>query len=274
MTATAPAPSISLGTEPGDTTPLARSRWVEVDGVEVHARVWLDPSQRADPPVVLVHGLAVASSMCEPTGERLATRHHVYAPDLPGFGRSGKPDERLDVRGLANALGTWMEQMGLSGAVLVGTSIGCQIAVDLAARRADLVRGLVLASPTVDEDRRSWPEQMVRWQLEQTTQSLRMRLIMARDWARAGVRRALGTFRDCMHDPVEEKLPQVEQPALVLYGTRDPLISQEWAARVADTLPAGELHVLPGVVHNMAFENPLELARTTTFFIADRLPEE
>jgi pimeloyl-ACP methyl ester carboxylesterase len=269
---------IATPTAPSDqpevAVPAAVSRWVEVRGTEVHARAWVGDDVRADPPVVLVHGLAVASSMCVPTAERLAAHHHVYAPDLPGFGRSGKPADRLDVSGLADALGGWMEQMGLSGAVLVGTSIGCQVSVDLATRRRDLVRGLVLASPTVDAGRRSWPQQVVRWQLEQTTQSLRMRAIMLRGWARAGVGRALGTFRDCLRDPVEQKLPHVEQPAAVLYGTRDPLLSRDWAIAVASALPAGELHVLPGVVHNMAFENPLELARITRIFIADRLQEE
>src|SRR4028119_2296736 len=45
----------------------------------------------ASPPVVLVHGLVVSGRYMVPLLEELARSHAVYAPDLPGFGRSEGP---------------------------------------------------------------------------------------------------------------------------------------------------------------------------------------
>src|ERR1700704_4554994 len=43
-------------------------------------------------PVVFIHGLGSASYIeWRYNLESVAARHHVYAPDLPGFGRSEKP---------------------------------------------------------------------------------------------------------------------------------------------------------------------------------------
>jgi 2-hydroxy-6-oxonona-2,4-dienedioate hydrolase len=101
-------------------------------------------------PVVLVHGLVVSSLYMEPTAERLAPFHRVFAPDLPGFGRSDKPSRALSVAGLADALGAWMDAEGLERAVLVGNSLGCQVIAEMAARAPHRAAGVVLTGPTVE----------------------------------------------------------------------------------------------------------------------------
>lgn len=65
--------------------------WIDVDGVMVYARAGRPPQTSTCPPVVLIHGLVVASPAMLPTATCLATPFQVYAPDLPGFGRSAKP---------------------------------------------------------------------------------------------------------------------------------------------------------------------------------------
>jgi 2-hydroxy-6-oxonona-2,4-dienedioate hydrolase len=54
--------------------------------------------------VVLVHELVVSARYMIPAMKRLALRHRVYAPDLPGFGKSGKPAHVPGVPGLSDAL--------------------------------------------------------------------------------------------------------------------------------------------------------------------------
>lgn len=81
--------------------------------------------------MVLVHGLVVSSRYMVPTLERLAPYHRVYAPDLPGFGKSDKPPRVLNVAELSDSLVAWMEKIGLKSAALVGNSFGCQIIADL-----------------------------------------------------------------------------------------------------------------------------------------------
>ncbi len=70
-----------------------------------------DPRGRAA--VVLVHGLVVSARYMIPATKRLALRQRVYAPDLPGFGKSGKPAHVPGVPGLSDALDCWMMKLGL-----------------------------------------------------------------------------------------------------------------------------------------------------------------
>src|SRR6476620_7295459 len=91
---------------------------VEVGGLRMHARAATDAAHGVALPAVLVHGLVVSSRYMIPLAERLAERAQVYAPDLPGFGRSDHPDRPLDIAGLADALAGWMRAASISRAAL------------------------------------------------------------------------------------------------------------------------------------------------------------
>jgi 2-hydroxy-6-oxonona-2,4-dienedioate hydrolase len=81
--------------------------------LQVHARASGGPAPEVRTAVVLVHGLVVSSRYMVPIAERLAPYHQVFATDLPGFGRSERPLQALDVAGLADALSVWMGEVGL-----------------------------------------------------------------------------------------------------------------------------------------------------------------
>src|SRR5918998_639317 len=106
-------------------------RRVEVDGRAVYVRV---AGSAEAPPVVLVHGFVISSAYMIPLAARLARTFRVYAPDLPGFGRSAKPPETLDVDELADALLGTLDAVGVACPAIVANSLGCQIATSLAAR--------------------------------------------------------------------------------------------------------------------------------------------
>lgn len=126
------------------------SVWTRVGGLRVHARASGGPAPEERTAVVLVHGLIVSSRYMVPTAERLALHRRVFAPDLPGFGRSERPLEPLDVAALADALSDWMGQVGLERATLVGNSMGCQVIADLAVRHPGRVEQAVLQGPTMN----------------------------------------------------------------------------------------------------------------------------
>ncbi len=121
-----------------------RSSWIRFEGIPVHARVSVDPALAGSLPVVLVHGIGVASRCMVPIAEVLAPYHWVYAPDLPGFGKSGKPAHALNLTELTDALAVWTRAIGLQSAAFFGNFFGCQIVADLALRYPDLVERVVL----------------------------------------------------------------------------------------------------------------------------------
>ena len=66
------------------------------------------------------------------------------------------------------------------------------------------------------------------------------------DYAKAGLRRALLTARVLIRDRIEQRLPLIAAPTLVLHGSRDPVSPQQWAEVAARLLPRGRLVVVAG----------------------------
>ena len=181
-----------------------------------------------------------------PVAARLAADHPVHVVDLPGFGLSGEPGRVLDVTGHADHVAAWLEVSGLAPVVILGNSFGCQVAVELAVRHPDHVRGLVLVGPTTDPAARTASRQILRW-LRDTAREDPLQLpILVRDLRDAGLRRVVGTLVHALHDPIEDKLPLVRVPVLVTRGSREPIVPMAWAATATQLLPLGELAVVPG----------------------------
>ena len=222
-------------------TGVTKSCWAVVGGLQMHARVSACRAPEEAQAVVLVHGLVVSSRYMVPTLARLAPRHRVYAPDLPGFGRSEKPPRALDISGLARALDGWMEAMGLGSAVLVGNSMGCQVIAELAVRNPARVERAVLQGPTMEPGARTLPRQVARLALDSLREPPSLLLVELLDLLAAGPLRSLRTFRHAAEDRIEEKLPVLRAPTLVLHGGRDPIVPERWAREVAGLLPDGRL---------------------------------
>ncbi len=234
-----------------------RGQWTYVDGLPIFARTGVTPPRHSQRPVVvLVHGQVISSLYMVPTARLLAPHFPVLAPDLPGFGRSGKPKRVLSVPELGTALGAWMDALRLRSAALVANSLGCQIVVDLAVRRPELIDALVLAGPTMDPHARNARTQIARWIRDWPGERPSLALAHLRDFALAGPRRSLRTFQFALSDRIEEKLPRVQARTLVVRGERDPIVPQRWAEEASRLLPRGELAVIPGAPHCVNYSTP------------------
>lgn len=240
-----------------------------VGGLRMHARVPSTPAPEEAPAVVLVHGLVVSSRYMVPTLSRLAPHCRVYAPDLPGFGRSEKPPRVLDIPGLAHALDGWMDATGLGSAALVGNSMGCQVIAELAVRSPGRVERAVLQGPPMDPGARTLPRQATRLALDCLREPPPLSLIELLDLLSAGPLRSLRTFRHAAEDRIEEKLPELRAPTLVLHGGRDQIVPERWAREVAALLPDGRLVVVPEAAHAMNYDAPSELARHVRAFLEE-----
>ncbi|HEY2994336.1 MAG TPA: alpha/beta hydrolase [Methylomirabilota bacterium] len=250
-----------------------RSDWADVAGRAMHARVSTLALPPHAPVVVLVHGIGVSSRYMVPTAIRLAETCRVYVPDLPGFGLSAKPSGILDVPALADALAAWMRAVRLARAALLGNSFGCQVIAELGARHPALITRAVLQGPTMDPRARSAPRQILRWALnspfEPAGKWTSLGSVVRQDYRDAGVRRVLATFRVALGDRIEDKLPRLQAPTLVVRGARDPIVPQRWAEEATRLLPRGRLVVVPGAAHTMCFTSPDQLASIVRPFLAE-----
>ncbi len=103
-------------------------------------------------PLVLLHSINAAASAYEmkPLFEHYRGRRSVFAPDLPGFGFSARPNVRYSPELYADAIAQWMEKQVYRGvaADVVALSLTGEFAARAALRRPELFRSLVLISPT------------------------------------------------------------------------------------------------------------------------------
>ena len=255
----------------GSEDPRPRSVRTPAAGFDIHARV-CDAAPPSSPAVVLVHGLGVSSRYMIPTIRALGRDCRVYAPDLPGYGRTGGPRDALDIRQLADVLAAWLLAARLDSAdLLLGNSMGCQVLVDMAVRYPGLVRRLVLVGPTVDPQARTAWEQFVRLAIDSVREAPSQPFLVAFDYAVFGFRRFRQTFYHAIADRVEDKLPSVQAPTLVVRGERDPIARQPWVNEIARRLPHGRTAVVPGAAHTVNYMAPEALAQLVRSFLRDGL---
>ncbi len=236
---------------------------------QMFARVSTRPPANARLPVVLVHGLVISSRYMEPLAEALGPHFRVLAPDLPGFGESEKPRKVLTVVELADALASWLEASGIAKAAFVGNSFGCHVLAALAVHHPAAVDRLVLQGPTVDPAARSLPVQFWRDIINGRREPRPMGPLARIDYAKAGLRRAILTARFLIRDRIEERLPLIEMPTLIVRGSRDPVVPQAWAEQVARLLPRGRLVVIEGGTHTLNYTYPDEFATAILPFLKE-----
>lgn len=140
--------------------PVPESRFVTVDGVELHYTEWGDPDAE---PVVCVHGLSRHARDFDPLGRRLADEYRLLCPDMAGRGRSewmpagGDPGDWYTVDRLAALCEGFCDELALDDVRWIGTSMGGTLGMALAAgsmreRISHLVLNDVGPAPAADEE--------------------------------------------------------------------------------------------------------------------------
>ncbi len=132
--------------------PVGHSPWLDVDW-RTHQRWAIVDGQPVNtielgegPPLVFVHGLSGSWPNWLEQLPVLAGEHRVLALDLPGFGHSPMPRERISIAGYACLLERLLDQLGMDAAALVGNSMGGFVAAELAIAFPERVERLVLVS--------------------------------------------------------------------------------------------------------------------------------
>lgn len=111
--------------------------------------------------LVIDHLSAESSRAAFPFVVEMSSRRQTWTVDLPGFGRSRGAESASGVGKCRHALVQCLDGASLPSTYVLGWSFGAQIAVSLAVRFPQRVRGLVLVDPTVDPAARSFPRRDV-----------------------------------------------------------------------------------------------------------------
>ena len=169
------------------------------DEVALHIHRWDGDGT----PFLLVHGLASNLQMWAAVAERLAAcGHAVAAVDLRGHGRSDKPDAGYDIATITGDLVAVVDALGPERPVVAGQSWGANVALELAWRHPERVRGVAWVDGGWIELRRRFPhwDECARVMAPPNTSGRALAEIEAEvrtrhpDWPETGIRAALACF--------------------------------------------------------------------------------
>jgi pimeloyl-ACP methyl ester carboxylesterase len=104
-------------------------------------------------PAILVHGLLLSQKMHRPLAEELAARgNRVITVDLLGHGESDRPRDmwRYSMHSFGEQLVALMDHLEIGEAVIMGTSLGANASLEVAAAAPERLRGMIVEMPVLD----------------------------------------------------------------------------------------------------------------------------
>lgn len=234
----------------------------------------------AKPPVVFIHG-AGGNYTHWPYYLRRMPGYRIFAVDLPGHGKSGGVGEQ-SIFVYAKIVFDWMQAIGIHQAVVVGQSMGGAIALALALEYGEHVLGLGLVG--TGARLRVMPDFLDQLSKESTYGRGVNKLVelyfadSTGDVLRNKVSRQLrrtrpsvvhGDFVACDRFDVMDRLNEIKAPTSVICGSEDALTPPKYARHLAESIPNGNLTMIPKAGHMVALEQPEMVARTLETFLGN-----
>jgi 4,5:9,10-diseco-3-hydroxy-5,9,17-trioxoandrosta-1(10),2-diene-4-oate hydrolase len=298
----APAPSEPYG-------PTGRAPWLDVDWRK-HQR-WVTVEDRPvnvidlgeGPPIVFIHGLGGSWQNWLEQLPVFADSHRVVALDLPGFGHSPMPREKISISLYARVLDGVMDALGIDAAAIVGNSMGGFTAAELAIAFPQRVERMVLVSPAGI----STYANPLATRAAKVVRRLRPLLATQTAWVAAHAdtisrRPALrdatlrtvalypsrlpptlvaellrGAGKPGFVDALEanlnydfrHRLPEIVCPTLVVWGERDELITVRDADVYTELIPGARKLLFPDTGHTAMLERPAKFNGVLEEFLAE-----
>lgn len=269
------------------------SRFAHVDGMKVH---YQEAGETDAPPVLLIHGFASSNLVWSKVLLPLADAgFRVIAPDLLGYGYSGKPSHlEYTIYSQAKMVTGLVKQLGIERVYLVGSSYGGAVAATIALDHPELIEKLVLVgavtnnrptryllmrlfgspiigdvlSPLVVGSRRLLRMRMKRvydrhkWEMDEKRVQARHLPLATRGTHRAIIR----TVRRWDAERISRDAHLVTQPTLIVWGDKDrevPLVDGE---RLHQEIPKSRLFVFRECGHLPHEEYPAEFTELVSEF--------
>jgi len=225
------------------------SHFVNVEGARVHYQEFGDPSK---PPIILIHGYTASLYVWKTSAPMLAEAgFHVIAVDLLGFGYSEKPSWfDYSIQSQARMVSRFMNRLGIGRAIIVGSSYGGAVALNLTLDNPECVEKLVLVDSACNDEPKNHPilklasipgvgEAITPFLLDSKTfLRFRMQGTLAKSnhhlitddriesirrplFAADGHHSVLATSRNWSADRLEQDAHLINQPTLIMWGDSD-----------------------------------------------------
>lgn len=271
--------------------PAVSQRSVTARGIRVHYQV-----AGSGQPVVLLHGWPVSSTLWRHQILGLAGQMQVYAIDLPGFGRSDRPEPALGLDSFAEVLLEFLEEVDLERTSLVAHDLGGPIALLAAAEQPSRFERLAILNTT------PYPELpwAIRALVSMTRTPLVGRLVVSplgframfhvgtagrhtdsgalaeEHWRNVAGKQGRRSLRAVLAATSPEPLARLEGrlnaiscPALVLWAERDRTAPLGIARRLAGDLPNATLQTIPDAGHFLPQDAPGPVTERLIGFLVD-----
>lgn len=268
--------------------PLPESRYIEIDGVNVH---FTQGGAGAD--VVLLHGIGASVYVWRFLFPLLQSKVRVTAIDLPGFGKSTKDagrDYGLDSQ--SEIIAKALEVIGITNATLIGSSMGGAIALWLGKKYPERFAKVVAIGPATDNRlvpaladlfgpmapffRHALNRHSMRLIL---TRVLRRNELITKESVEAylepfrGNTDAIKAFWASLTLLSDKRLPDelvdIKIKVLVLYGERDFMVPRSSIDKLLQHLPQATFLSHPHGGHHVMEDEPLWSAERILAFIED-----
>ena len=272
---------------------VAAQRYVRLpDGINL---AYVQMGNPAGMPVVLIHGYTDSAIDWVPMLPYLPRNWRLIIPDLRGFGSSSKPGCCYDLVDFAYDIKLLLDQLHVRRADIVGFSLGSMVAQRLAETWPRRVRRAVLISSTggthecrapvelhqfdcgmpVIRAMKKTPAEnspfMIEWFGAPRPGDRQLMRMERRDAAAL----PLSSWRTVLeqaltHPRLGVFLPRLNAPALLIWGSEDPIMSPEDRASLETALPHAAVHVFAGLGHDVIWERPRRVASVIARFLDRR----
>jgi pimeloyl-ACP methyl ester carboxylesterase len=230
------------------------------------------------PTLVLIHG-AGGSHLALPADLRRLSGWNVLAVDLPGHGRSSGAGLQ-SIKGYADHLMNFLDELGLYQIILAGHSMGGAIALQVALDQPSLVAGLGLVSSGAYL---GVPPELLEAAADPVTRpqalGLFQRLAFSPETAPGLIEQCMRLMQEerssvwysdlqaCAAFDLSARVAEITCPAWVAIGADDRLTPLAYAHFLAATLPHAQLEVIPSAGHMVILEKPAALAESLRGFL-------
>ncbi len=275
------------------------SSFISVNGMDVHFR---DEGNQTDSiPIVLIHGTASSLHTFDAWTNSLKNSNRIIRMDLPAFGLTGPfHDRNYSIAHYTAFLKDFLTALKIKQCVLVGNSLGGEIAWNFTLEQPDMVKKLILidaagypsssksvpiafklAKTPVLNKLLTFitPRFLVRTSVENVyfDKSKVTDLLVERYFEltlREGNRQAFVDRLRISTDTNYTNIKYIKQPTLILWGAKDLLIPKENAYKFHEYLPNNTLVILDDLGHTPMEENPLESLEPVTNFLNNQQLKE